>query len=114
MASTSGVAEAATKSLLMSIRRSLIHCSSMYVNNIGLTASIDGSREDVGQPRCNLKSTPPARKIGPLSHAGAYENLDGSRASRRSAVRPKSRLSAVDVSALSDARKLEARGETSV
>src|SRR6266508_756372 len=34
MASTSGVAEAATKSLLMSIRRSLIHCSSMYVNRM--------------------------------------------------------------------------------
>src|SRR3972149_7010916 len=32
MASTSGVAEAATRSLLMSIRRSLIHCGSMYVN----------------------------------------------------------------------------------
>src|SRR5262249_35762075 len=32
MASTSGVAEAATRSLFMSIRRSLIHCGSMYVN----------------------------------------------------------------------------------
>src|SRR2546430_2457223 len=32
MASTSGVAEAATRSLLMSIRRTVIHCGSMYVN----------------------------------------------------------------------------------
>src|SRR5688572_8156018 len=32
MASTSGVAEAATRSLLMSIRRSGIHCCAMYVN----------------------------------------------------------------------------------
>src|SRR6266496_3849062 len=32
MASTSGVADAATRSLPMSIRRSLIHCCSMYVN----------------------------------------------------------------------------------
>src|SRR6476660_4934564 len=62
MASTSGVAEAATKSLLMSIRRSLIHCGSMYINNLGSTASIDERRRDVGQPRCNLKSTSPARK----------------------------------------------------
>src|SRR6266851_10041501 len=34
MASTSGVAEAATRSLLMSIRRRLIHCCSMYVNKL--------------------------------------------------------------------------------
>src|SRR5580765_4008892 len=34
MASTSGVAEAATRSLPMSIRRSLIHCGSMYVKNL--------------------------------------------------------------------------------
>ena len=67
----------------------------MYVNNLRSTASIDGSREDVGQPRCNLKSTPPARK-SVLCYSAVYENLDGLRASRRSAVRPKSRLLAVD------------------
>src|SRR6266850_2985938 len=39
MASTSGVAEAATRSLLMSIRRSRIHCGSMYVNNLRSTAT---------------------------------------------------------------------------
>src|ERR1700730_12625528 len=38
MASTSGVAEAATRSLLMSIRRSFIHCGSMYVNNLRASA----------------------------------------------------------------------------
>src|ERR1051326_3716747 len=32
MASTSGVVEAATRSLLTSIRRTFIHCRSMYVN----------------------------------------------------------------------------------
>src|SRR3954452_12181929 len=44
MASTSGVAEAATRSLLMSIRRSIIHNSSMYVKELrcepGLTSGL--------------------------------------------------------------------------
>src|SRR5437773_11269469 len=34
MASTSGVADAATRSLPMSIRRSLIHCCSRYVKDV--------------------------------------------------------------------------------
>jgi hypothetical protein len=66
----------------------------MYVN-LRSTASIDESREDVGQSRCNLKSTLPARK-SVLGYAAVYENLDGLRSSRRSAVRPKSRLLAVN------------------
>src|SRR4051812_26479689 len=39
MASTSGVAEAATRSLLMSIHGDLIHCVSMYVNNVKATGT---------------------------------------------------------------------------
>src|SRR2546427_4050269 len=44
MASTSGVAEAATRSLPMSIRRSFIHCRSMYVNHLRSSSEPNLSR----------------------------------------------------------------------
>src|SRR5688500_10195148 len=40
MPSTRGVAEAATRSLLRSIHRSLIHCASMYVTPSALMSSV--------------------------------------------------------------------------
>src|SRR5207247_4898576 len=54
MASTSGVAEAATRSLLMSIRRSLIHCSSMYVNDLRSSRNsgpVHGQQQHLGFAR---------------------------------------------------------------
>src|SRR5713101_7675069 len=75
MASTSGVADAATRSLLMSIRRTLIHCCSMYVKNLRSTASplqesrggecrhVDGYR--VGQaPRVAARERHNQRHLG--------------------------------------------------
>src|SRR5437762_9311204 len=53
MASTSGVAEAATKSLLMSIRRSLIHCCSMYVNDLRSSSQVGPNGPEVGKERAS-------------------------------------------------------------
>src|SRR2546422_486736 len=56
MASTSGVADAATRSLLMSIRRTLIHCCSMYVNQRrvvlrGRSSPCSAARHHLRDPR---------------------------------------------------------------
>src|SRR6267142_3706740 len=74
MASTSGVTEAATRSLLKSIRRSLIHCGSMYVNNTGqlqrlmeagrttaLQLEVDTSRKSAVRPKSPIVGEPQSR-----------------------------------------------------
>src|SRR6266850_4296906 len=71
MASTSGVAEAATRSLLMSIRRSLIHCCSMYVNNLRSSASIDGRRRRLDNRAAVEVDT--GANIGPVLRRRIYQ-----------------------------------------
>src|SRR5438874_11990750 len=55
MARTRGVAEAATRSLLKSIRRSLIHCGSMYVKS-GSRVLFDVEPAMPHNPRLKLPS----------------------------------------------------------
>src|ERR1700680_4809339 len=78
MASTSGVAEAATRSLLMSIRRILIHCGSMYVNlsvlmNAGTAPTDDAAMELPERPRLlidrSLPSLPAYEDSGRKRHS---------------------------------------------
>src|SRR5712691_5152654 len=66
MASTSGVAEAATRSFPKSIRRSFIHCASRYVNAVARAR-----RQAAASDRFSFHAVPFSRESGkPLPHLG--------------------------------------------